>query len=154
MFVTAPTGAFKSGWPGCPPHSSTTNLAYDRYPVKNYLLILPIAILVTYSQIVVKWRSLTADQPAPSGFPEHLVHFVTDPVVLSAYLAALFASFAWLFVITKLPLTVAFPVYIGLTFAMVIFGGWFFLSETLSTTRVLAVFLIFGGIVLGVASDA
>lgn len=122
--------------------------------MKNYLLILPIAVLVTYSQIIVKWRAGAKDQLATSSFSQHLVTFMTDPVILSAYAAALVASFAWLFVVTKLPLTVAFPVYIGVTFAMVLLGGWFFLSETLTATKLVAVLLIFGGIVLGVTADA
>lgn len=122
--------------------------------MKNYLLILPIAVLVTYSQIIVKWRAGAKDQLATSSFSQYLVTFMTDPVILSAYAAALVASFAWLFVVTKLPLTVAFPVYIGVTFAMVLLGGWFFLSETLTATKLVAVLLIFGGIVLGVTADA
>jgi len=122
--------------------------------VKNYLLILPIAVLVSYSQIIVKWRSGTTDQLSTLSFSQHLVKFVMDPVILSAYAAALVASFAWLFVVTKLPLNVAFPVYIGVTFAMVLLGGWFFLSEALTTTKLVAVLLIFGGIVLGVTADA
>lgn len=88
------------------------------------------------------------------GFGRHLLKFLGDPVILSAYAAALFASFAWLYVVSKLPLVVAFPVYIGVTFAMVLLGGWFFLSETLTTTKLLAVLLIFAGIILGVSADA
>ncbi len=122
--------------------------------MKNYLLILPIAVLVTYSQIIVKWRSGATGQLPTLSFSQSLVKFVTDPVILSAYAAALIASFAWLFVITKLPLTVAFPVYIGVTFAMVLLGGWFFLSETLTAAKLIAVLLIFSGIVLGVTADA
>lgn len=122
--------------------------------MRSYLMILPIAILVTYSQLMVKWRSSAVEQLASAGFLQHLIKFLTDPVVFSAYAAALVASFAWLYVVTKLPLTIAFPVYIGITFAMVLLGGWFFLSETLTVTKLVAVLLIFGGIVLGVTADA
>ncbi len=122
--------------------------------MRNYLMILPIALLVTYSQLIVKWRSSAVEQLASASFLQHLIKFITDPVILSAYTAALVASFAWLYVVTKLPLTVAFPVYIGVTFAMVLLGGWFFLSETLSTTKLVAVLLIFSGIVIGVTADA
>ena len=122
--------------------------------MRNYLMILPIALLVTYSQLIVKWRSSVVDQLPGAGFLQHLIRFISDPVILSAYAAALFASFAWLYVVTKLPLTVAFPVYIGVTFAMVLLGGWFFLSETLTATKLIAVLLIFSGIVLGVTADA
>jgi len=122
--------------------------------MKNYLMILPIALLVTYSQLIVKWRSGSDEQMPNASFLQHLTKFLSDPVVLSAYAAALIASFAWLYVVTKLPLTVAFPVYIGVTFAMVLLGGWFLLSETLTATKLIAVLLIFSGIVLGVTADA
>lgn len=122
--------------------------------MKTYLLILPIALLVTYSQLIVKWRSSTVGYQATQHFSNQLFKFLSDPVILSAYVAALLASFAWLYVVTKLPLTVAFPVYIGVTFAMVLVGGWVFLSEALTATKLVAVLLIFGGIVLGVTADA
>ena len=122
--------------------------------MKNYLLILPIALLVTYSQLIVKWRSNGMESLVGTTFTERLAILFTDPVILSAYAAALLASLAWLYVVTQLPLTVAFPVYIGVTFVMVLFGGWFFLSETISVTKVAAILLILCGIALGMSTDA
>lgn len=122
--------------------------------MKTYLLILPIALLVTYSQLIVKWRVNSMDVSISSSSLQQLFKFLADPIILSGYIAALVASFAWLFVVTKLPLTVAFPVYIGVTFAMVLLGGGVFLAETLTATKLVAVLLIFGGIVLGVTADA
>jgi multidrug transporter EmrE-like cation transporter len=122
--------------------------------VKNYLLILPIALLVTFSQLIVKWRSNTDEAVAGLTYSQHLMKYLLDPVILSAYAAALFASFAWLYVVTRLPLMVAFPVYIGITFVMVLFGGWFFLAEAMSATKLVAVFLILCGIALGMSADA
>ncbi len=122
--------------------------------MKNYLLILPIALLVTYSQLIVKWRSDGMESLENTTIPQRLTIFFTDPVILSAYAAALLASFAWLYVVSQLPLTFAFPVYIGVTFVMVLFGGWFFLSETISVTKIAAVLLILCGIALGLSADA
>ena len=115
---------------------------------------MPIAILVTYSQLIVKWRSNVMGHIAASSYTEQLFNYLTDPVILSGYVAALLASFAWLYVVTKLPITVAFPVYIGVTFVMVVLGGWAFLSEILSATKLIAVALIMSGIVLGITADA
>lgn len=115
---------------------------------------MPIALLVTYSQLIVKWRSNLVEHTQVASFGTHLLRFLADPVILSAYMAALFASFAWLYVVTRLPLTVAFPAYIGVTFVMVLFGGWFFLAETLSATKIIAVILILAGIALGLNADA
>ncbi len=122
--------------------------------MKKYLLILPIALLVTYSQLIVKWRSNGVEFLVSTRFTERIAIFLTDPVILSAYAAALLASFGWLYVVTQLPLTVAFPVYIGVTFVMVLFGGWFFLSETISVTKIAAFLLILCGIALGISADA
>ncbi len=121
--------------------------------MKNYLLIIPIALLVTASQLVVKWRSSLVDNVPSLTLLQQLSRFLTDPVILSAYAAALIASFAWLYVVTRLPLTVAFPVYIGVTFAMVLVGGWYFLSESMNATKFLAILFIFIGIILGVHAD-
>jgi multidrug transporter EmrE-like cation transporter len=122
--------------------------------MKTYFLIFPIALLVTYSQLIVKWRSAAVTKSSATSFAQQLAKFLTDPVILSAYAAALIASFAWLFVVTKLPLTVAFPVYIGVTFAMVLLGGWFFLGEQVTVTKVIAILLIMSGIILGITADA
>lgn len=122
--------------------------------MNNYLLILPIAMLVTYSQLIVKWRAGVVEYSQATSFGASLLRFLTDPVILSAYAAALIASFAWLYVVTRLPLTVAFPAYIGVTFVMVLFGGWFFLAESMSSLKIIAIGMILAGIALGLHADA
>lgn len=114
---------------------------------------LPVALLVAYSQIVVKWRIGSIEVLEASSFLSRLIKFFGDPYIISGYAAALVASVAWLYVVTKLPLSVAFPVYIGVTFVMVLFGGWWFLSETVNATKVAAVLMILAGIALGLRSD-
>ena len=115
-----------------------------------YLLILPAAFLIAYSQIVVKLRSSYGETALETEVLARLMTFLSDPWVMSAYASTLIASFAWLFIITKLPLTIAFPVYIGVTFLMVLVGGWLFLAESITVTKVLAALLILAGIALGV----
>ena len=122
--------------------------------MKNYLLILPIALLVTFGQLLVKWRSSSLGGLAAASIPPSFLKFVTDPVNLFAYGAGFIANLGWLYVVTKLPLTIAFPIYMGLTFAMVLLGGWVFLGETLTIAKIAAVLLIMGGIVLAVSTDA
>ncbi len=122
-----------------------------KFSMKSYLLILPVAILVTYSQIIVKWRTSRLENFETNSFLQQLIKLLSDPVILSGYTLALIASFAWLFVITKLPLTTAFPIYIGITFILVLLSGWFFLSENMSIIKVISMFLIFSGIVLALS---
>lgn len=116
------------------------------------LFVFPIALLVAYSQIVMKWRMLGTEAAEIQNVHlfARLLKYLSDPVIVSAYAAALLASFVWLYVITKLPLVVAFPVYIGVTFVLVVAGGWLFLSESITAMRLMSVSLILAGIVIGV----
>ena len=124
--------------------------------MKQYLSVLPIALLVSYSQLIVKWRTMAtpASTPGSEGLVHRLLAFISDPVLLSGYVAALGASFLWLFVVAKLPLAVAFPVYIGTTFVMVLLGSHLILGESLTWTKIMASLLIIAGILLGMSSDA
>lgn len=118
--------------------------------MKIFLYTIPVAILVAYSQLMVKWRTqLSVDNIiAKTAFEKFLAYF-SDPYILSAYLAALLSSFIWLIVIQRIPLSTGFPVYIGSTFLIVILGSWLLLGEVVSPIRVLAAGLILMGIILG-----
>ena len=75
-----------------------------------YLLILPAALLVAYSQLIVKWRTTSHgfSSEVGAGMVSYLVKFFSDPMILSAYAAALMGSVVWLFIVAKLPLTFFF----------------------------------------------
>lgn len=51
-------------------------------------------------------------------------------------------------------LTIAFPVYIGITFVMVVLGGHLLLGEPLPMAKIAAVALILAGIALGMSSSS
>lgn len=119
--------------------------------MKILLAVFPVALLVAYSQIIVKVR---ASKIAGAGIPdatifERIQSYLSDPLLLSGYVTALAASFMWLFVVTKLPLVVAFPVYIGVTFLLVLIGGWMVLGESVTPMRLAAAALIFCGVAIG-----
>lgn len=122
--------------------------------MKIFLLTFPVALLVAYSQIMVKWRMLSIGTVDTQAMPlmTKTLKYLADPFILSAYGTAFLSSLLWLYVVTKLPLVVAFPVYIGTTFVLVIAGGWYFLAETITLIRLISVTLILAGIILGVKS--
>ncbi|MFD2643981.1 hypothetical protein [Pseudomonas japonica] len=122
--------------------------------MKYYLLILPVALLVSYSQLIVKWRAQATPAAPSDQVIDRLMAFLKDPVLMSGYAAALIASFVWLFVVARMPLAVAFPVYIGTTFLLVLVGSHMILGEALGWAKIMAALLILGGILLGMSSDA
>lgn len=118
----------------------------------NYWLILPIALLVTFGQLLAKWRSLNGGY-AGGGELSTFMRLVMDPVMVAAYGVGFVANVGWLYVLTKIPLTVGFPVYVGITFAFVLLGGAAFLGEPLSLTKIAAVLLILSGMLLALYAD-
>lgn len=119
--------------------------------MKLIVLVIPIALLVAYSQLIVKWRtsavSLTTSES--QSVIEKLITYLLDPYIVSGYIAALAGSFLWLFVISKISLSIGFPIYIGITFLLVILGSWLILHEPITLTKLIAVMMIFAGITLG-----
>jgi multidrug transporter EmrE-like cation transporter len=121
------------------------------YLVKILIYTIPVAILVAYSQIIVKWRAVDLNVAAEvePKLISKLLAYLLDPYILSGYIAALLGSFVWLFIVGKLPLAVAFPIYIGLTFLFVIVGSFVLLNEPMTNGKIISGFLILLGVIIG-----
>lgn len=113
--------------------------------------ILPVVVLVVYSQLVVKYRvnNLNMHLAIPhDGYYKYIV-YILDPYIMSAYIAGLAGSLIWLFTVTRLPLAQAFPIYQGLTFLFVVLGSTTLLGEPLNFAKVLGAALILAGVTIG-----
>jgi multidrug transporter EmrE-like cation transporter len=122
--------------------------------MKLILYLLPTILLVVYGQLLVKWRigMLSEAAAAASGPLGRLALYLGDPYILSAYAAALGSSATWMFVVESYPVSLAFPLHIGLTVVAVVLGGVWLFGEPLTLSRGLAVFLIVAGIAIGTRS--
>jgi multidrug transporter EmrE-like cation transporter len=78
-----------------------------------------------------------------------LLYYVFDPFILSAYAASLGGSVAWIFVVERYDLSLAFPIYVGLTVLSVAVVGILLFGEPLSWQRALSIALILAGLVIG-----
>ena len=119
--------------------------------MKLLLAMLPTIVLVVYSQLVSKWRieTLAASLPTSADRWSRLMHYLLDPYVVSGYLAALAGSFAWVVVVERFDLSLAFPVYVGLTVATVALASMVLFGDVLTWQRVLSIVLILAGVALG-----
>lgn len=115
------------------------------------LAILPTMLLVVLGQLLIKWRVgvLAAAAPSAAGPLDRLSLYLTDPYVLAAYVAALASSVTWMFVVESHPVSLAFPLHIGLTVIAVVAGGIYLFGEPITAPRIVAVCLILAGIVVG-----
>lgn len=115
------------------------------------LAILPTILLVVYGQLIIKWRvaALSGVAHSASGPLDRLAVYLMDPYILSAYAAALGGSMTWMFVVESYPVSLAFPLHIGLTVALVVLGGIWLFGEPITPARILAIALILTGVAIG-----
>lgn len=116
----------------------------------SYFYILCTIFLTVYGQLIIKWRVIEAG-PFPENSEEKiffLLQLLLNPWVISALLAALFASVTWMAAMTKLPLSHAYP-FMSLAFILVmLFSAWLF-NEPLTTPKLLGAALVILGLVIG-----
>jgi uncharacterized membrane protein len=106
--------------------------------------------LTVYGQLVIKWRVSEAGAfPATvSERAKFLLGLVTDPWVISVWVAAACAALAWTAALTRFDLNAVYP-FMSLTFVLVLILGAMFLDEAVTPARALGIALIVGGLIVG-----
>lgn len=82
------------------------------------------------------------------GLLERAFAYLTDPFIMSAYAFALLSGVAWFFAVERNPISVAFPVYIGVLFSIVTLGSTLLLKEVITAQHVAGLALILAGVVV------
>ncbi len=72
---------------------------------------------------------------------------VTTPTIILGFLCYGASSLLWLDVLSKLDISLAFPL-VSLTYVITLFVGGLFFNEVITLTRVLGVLVIIGGVAL------
>jgi multidrug transporter EmrE-like cation transporter len=118
--------------------------------MKLLISVFPTILLMAYSQLVIKWRvtKLAALAAGPATMPSRTVQYLTDPYIVSAYVSAFLSAIAWLYVAERYPVSIAFPTYVGVLFALVTVGGVLLLKETLSLQHLGGLLLILVGVIV------
>jgi multidrug transporter EmrE-like cation transporter len=118
--------------------------------MKLFYAMSPVVLLIVYSQLITKWRAteLTIKFGDANSLFDKALLYAKDPYIITSYIAALLASILWIFVVEKYDLSVAFPVYVGLTVLFVILGGCLFFSEIFNFTKLISMMLIVMGVAL------
>ena len=118
--------------------------------MKLLLAMLPTILLTAYSQLITKWRvtTLAASAGASASLSARACHYLSDPYVISAFAFSLLSGIAWLYVAEKYPVSIAFPAYVGLLFAVVTVGSALLLKETISGQHLMGLVLILVGVVV------
>ena len=115
-----------------------------------YFYVLCTVLLTVYGQIVIKWRVLAAGA-LPEATMERLRFLLLlflDPWVMSALAAAVLAAAFWIAAMTRLPLSLAYPM-VSLAFVLVLVASGLFFHEPITPLKIAGTALIILGIAVG-----
>lgn len=73
---------------------------------------------------------------------------VGEPSFLLGFLLYALSFFTWLLALRRYEVVAIFPVFVGVGYACVVLGGYLFLEESLSPSRVAGILVILGGVAL------
>jgi multidrug transporter EmrE-like cation transporter len=100
-------------------------------------------------QILIKWQAMQAGSlPAAwGGRVSFFLGLLFNPWIIAGLLCAVVAACAWILAMTRLPISVAYPL-VALTYPLVLAASWVIFGETLSPWRMVGVGLILAGVAL------
>lgn len=113
-----------------------------------YILLVINVIIITGGQLFFK-RSADFINANPNlHFP---MNYIANPWFYAAISLYMISTFVWTQVLTKLPLSVAYPI-VSFAYILTVLGAFFFFHEKITHLGILGVFLIMTGISLTVIS--
>lgn len=121
-------------------------LRIEIYPIalctmKFFLLIFSMTLGVT-GQLLLKKGVLSSSLAAN---PIAIIKTVFSPLVFSGLSLYAISAIAWLFVLQKFPLSVAYPT-LAVTYIAIVIASFLFLQEPISTSKTFGILLIFTGV--------
>jgi drug/metabolite transporter (DMT)-like permease len=110
----------------------------------NFLLILLNTLMLVSGQFL--WK--TALQHNESSFSSFrtLMQLMLSPFFLSGLLLYGLATVLWLFILSRVSLSLAYPIQ-SLAYIMAVFGAYWIFNEPLSMPKVVGCLLILAGVV-------
>jgi multidrug transporter EmrE-like cation transporter len=106
-------------------------------------------ILTVYGQGVVKWRVDRAGE-APDGIPQQLtwaLELLLDPWIWTVVIAVIAASIAWLAAISRLELSIVYPL-MSTSLILVVLLGVLAFDEPLTIAKIGGAVLVLVGLVI------
>jgi multidrug transporter EmrE-like cation transporter len=72
--------------------------------------------------------------------------YVLNPFLMGAVVLFIFSLFGYSYALTKMKLSVVYPVMISSCFIIVLAASWFYLKEDVSLIQIIGIIFIVGGI--------
>ena len=111
--------------------------------VINGLIILLNTLLLVSGQFL--WKIGMSNGSTSFDSLGAIVRVLISPYILSGLFLYGLATVLWLFILTKVPLSVAYPLQ-SVAYIIAVFGAFFFFQEEITLWKILGVILIMAGV--------
>jgi multidrug transporter EmrE-like cation transporter len=109
--------------------------------VTTALYVASYALLSTGGVLLLRTAMKDVDQLST----ESVRNLIGDPAFLLGFVLYGLSFLTWLLALRRYEVVVIFPVFVGVGYACVVLGGYLFLGESLSTSRVIGILVISAG---------
>lgn len=109
----------------------------------NYLLILINTMILVSGQFLWKF-GMTGKEDSFTSIGA-IIKLMLSPYIVTGLTMYGFATVLWLFILTRVPLSVAYPIQ-SLAYVFAVFGAYFIFNEPLSMMKILGVLMIMIGV--------
>ena len=109
----------------------------------NALLILLNTLILVSGQFL--WKIGMTNRSVSFDSIGAIFRVMISPYILSGLFLYGMATVLWLFILTKVPLSVAYPIQ-SIAYILAVFGAYFFFQEEITLWKVIGVFLIMAGV--------
>lgn len=109
----------------------------------NGLLILLNTLILVSGQFL--WKIGMTNRSVSFDSIGAITRVMISPYILSGLFLYGMATILWLFILTKVPLSVAYPIQ-SIAYILAVFGAYFFFQEEITLWKVIGVILIMAGV--------
>lgn len=114
-----------------------------------YLLLVINVIIMASGQLLFKRSANYINENSDLGFP---MTYITNPWFYIAISLFAVSTVIWTQILTKMPLSIAYPI-VSFAYLLTVFGAFFFFQEKITHLGILGVFFIIFGISLTVLNQ-
>lgn len=109
----------------------------------NALLILLNTLILVSGQFL--WKIGMTNRSVSFDSIGAIIRVLFSPYILSGLFLYGMATVLWLFILTKVPLSVAYPIQ-SIAYVLAVFGAYFLFHEEITIWKVIGVILIMAGV--------
>ncbi|MBU0904787.1 MAG: EamA family transporter [Firmicutes bacterium] len=109
----------------------------------NAFLILLNTLILVSGQFL--WKIGMTNRSVSFDSIGAIFRVMISPYILSGLFLYGMATVLWLFILTKVPLSVAYPIQ-SIAYILAVFGAYFFFQEEITLWKIIGVFLIMAGV--------